>query len=70
MATGRPAVDDETIEENLRIAKHNASMEEIEEACRLASIHDFITTLPEGYKTRVGALGDNLSAGEKQRIGL
>ena len=43
---------------------------EIEEACRLASIHDFITTLPEGYKTRVGALGDNLSAGEKQRIGI
>jgi len=61
---------DETIEENLRIAKHDASMEEIEEACRLASIHDFITTLPEGYKTRVGALGDNLSAGEKQRIGI
>ena len=61
---------DETIEENLRIAKHDALMEEIEEACRLASIHDFITTLPEGYKTRVGALGDNLSAGEKQRIGI
>ncbi len=61
---------DETIEYNLRIAKQNATREEIEEACKLASVHDFILTLPDGYQTRVGALGDNLSAGEKQRIGL
>lgn len=61
---------DETIEDNLRIAKPDATREEIEAACKLASIHDFILTLPDGYKTRVGALGDNLSAGEKQRIGL
>lgn len=61
---------DETIEDNLRIAKPDASQEEIENACRLASVHDFIMTLPDGYKTSVGALGDNLSAGEKQRIGL
>ncbi len=61
---------DETIEYNLRIAKADATMEEIEEACMMASIHDFIMTLPDGYKTKVGALGDNLSAGEKQRIGL
>ena len=61
---------DETIEDNLRIAKPNATQDEIESACKLASIHDFILTLPDGYKTRVGALGDNLSAGEKQRIGL
>ena len=61
---------DETIEDNLRIAKPDATQEEIEAACKLASIHDFILTLPDGYKTRVGALGDNLSAGEKQRIGL
>ncbi len=61
---------DETIEENLRIAKQDATMEEIEEACKLASVHDFILSLPEGYQSRVGALGDNLSAGEKQRIGL
>ena len=61
---------DETIEDNLRIAKPDATMEEIENACKLASVHDFILTLPDGYKTRVGALGDNLSAGEKQRIGL
>ncbi|MBE6636904.1 MAG: ABC transporter ATP-binding protein [Ruminococcaceae bacterium] len=61
---------DETIEDNLRIAKPDATQDEIEAACKLASIHDFILTLPDGYKTRVGALGDNLSAGEKQRIGL
>lgn len=61
---------DETIEENLRIAKPDAAREEIETACRMAAVHDFILTLPEGYQTRVGVLGDNLSAGEKQRIGL
>ena len=61
---------DETIEENLRIAKPDATYEEMEKACKMASIHDFIMTLPDGYKTSVGVLGDNLSAGEKQRIGL
>lgn len=61
---------DETIEDNLKIAKPDASRGEIENACRLASVHDFIMTLPDGYQTQVGALGDNLSAGEKQRIGL
>lgn len=61
---------DETIEENLRIANPNASQTEIENACKMASVHDFIMTLPDGYKTKVGALGDNLSAGEKQRLGL
>lgn len=61
---------DTTIEENLRIAKADATLEEIQDACRKASIHDFILTLPDGYQTQVGALGDNLSAGEKQRIGL
>ena len=61
---------DESIEENLRIAKPGAAHEEIERACKMASVHDFIMTLPDGYKTQVGAMGDNLSAGEKQRIGL
>lgn len=61
---------DDTIAENLRIAKSNATQEEMENACKLASIHDFILTLPDGYNTRVGALGDKLSAGERQRIGL
>lgn len=61
---------DETIEDNLRIAKSDATWKEIELACKMASVHDFIMSLPKGYKTKVGALGDNLSAGEKQRIGL
>lgn len=61
---------DQTIEDNLRIAKPHATMEEIENACRQASVHDFIQSLPDGYQTKVGALGDHLSAGEKQRIGL
>ena len=61
---------DETIEENLRIAKPDATQKELENACKMASVHDFIMTLPNGYQTRTGALGDNLSAGEKQRIGL
>ena len=61
---------EETIEDNLRIAKPDATREEIENACKMAAVHDFIMTLPDGYKTQVGALGDNLSAGEKQRIGL
>lgn len=61
---------DDTIKENLKIAKSDATDEEIIEACKMASIHDFISKLPDGYDTKVGTLGDNLSAGEKQRIGL
>lgn len=61
---------DETIADNLRIAKPDATQEEMEDACRMVSVHDFVMTLPDGYNTRVGALGDNLSAGEKQRLGL
>ncbi len=61
---------DETIEENLRIAKPDATQEEMENACRMAAVHDFICSLPEGYRTRAGALGDHFSAGEKQRLGL
>ena len=60
----------DTIENNIRIAKLDASYEEIEDACRKASIHDFIQTLPKGYETNVGELGDTLSGGERQRIGL
>ena len=61
---------DDTIEENLRFVRPDASFEEIENACLDASIHDFIAALPDGYNTRVGALGGRLSAGERQRIGL
>lgn len=60
----------DTIAGNLRIAKEDATQEELEEACRKASIHDFIMSLPDGYETQVGELGDTLSAGERQRIGL
>ena len=61
---------DETIEENLKIAKPDATQEQMEQACRMASVHDLIMSLPQGYQTRVGTMGDRLSAGEKQRIGL
>lgn len=61
---------DDTIENNLRIAKEDATEEEMIEACKQASIHDFISSLEDGYKTKVGSLRNNISAGEKQRIGL
>ena len=61
---------DESIEDNLKIAKPDATREEMENACKMASVHEFIMSLPQDYQTQVGAMGDNLSAGEKQRIGL
>ncbi len=60
----------DSIRNNLRIAKLDATEEEIEAACRKASVHDFIMTLPQGYDTPVGELGDTLSGGERQRLGL
>ena len=60
----------DSIKNNLLIAKLDASDEEIIEACKKAAIHDFILTLPKGYDTPVGELGDTLSSGQKQRIGL
>lgn len=60
----------DSIRNNLRIAKLDASNEELEAACRKASVHDFIMGLPEGYDTPVGELGDTLSGGERQRLGL
>lgn len=60
----------DTIANNIRIGKLDASDEEVIEACKKASIHDFIMTLPNGYETEVGELGSTLSGGEKQRIGL
>lgn len=61
---------DDTIKENIKIAKYDATDEEIIGAAKKASIHEFIESLPDKYDTKVGQLGDNLSAGEKQRIGL
>lgn len=60
----------DTIENNLKIANLNATKEQIIEACKKASLHEFINTLPNGYQTMVGELGDTLSGGERQRIGV
>ncbi len=60
----------DSIANNIGLAKPNATREEIIEAAKKASIHDFIMSLPNGYDTEVGELGDTLSGGEKQRIGI
>lgn len=60
----------DSIRNNLRIARLDATDDEIEAACRAASVHDFIAGLPQGYDTPVGELGDTLSGGERQRLGL
>ena len=60
----------DSIANNIAIAKSGAKRKEIIEAAKKASIHDFIMTLPRGYDTEVGELGDTLSGGEKQRIGI
>lgn len=60
----------DSIANNIAIGKPGASREEIMEAAKKASIHDFIMTLPKGYDTEIGELGDTLSGGERQRIGI
>lgn len=60
----------DTIENNIKIGKVDASKEEVIQACKKASIHEFIKTLPKGYETNVGEIGSNLSSGEKQRLGI
>lgn len=60
----------DSIRNNLRIAKLDATEEEITAACKKASVHDFIMSLKKGYDTEVGELGDTLSGGERQRLGL
>ena len=60
----------DSIRNNLRIAKLDATEEEIIAACKKASVHEFIMSLPKGYDTEVGELGDTLSGGERQRLGL
>lgn len=60
----------DSIENNLRVAKWDATREEIEEACKKAAVHDFILSLPKGYETMVGELGSTLSGGERQRLGV
>ncbi len=60
----------ETIEENIRFGRPNATFEEVQEAARNARLHDFIEGLPEKYKTTVGERGHKLSGGQRQRIAL
>ncbi|MEA1978801.1 MAG: ABC transporter ATP-binding protein [Chloroflexota bacterium] len=59
-----------TIRDNLRYAKTDATQDELDLACRAANIHDFISSLPEGYDTVVGERGYRLSGGEKQRVAI
>jgi ATP-binding cassette subfamily C protein CydD len=59
-----------TVEENIRIGKPGAAVEEIERAARMASIHDFIVNLPQGYQTQLGEGGLRFSGGERQRVAL
>ena len=61
---------DDTILNNLKIANQNATLDQIKLACKKASIDQFIESLKDGYNTKVGQLGSNISAGEKQRLGL
>jgi ATP-binding cassette subfamily B protein len=59
-----------TIRENLLIGRPDATQEQIEQACRMAEAHDFITRQPQGYDTRVGERGASLSGGQKQRLSI
>ena len=60
----------DSLANNIAVGKPGASLEEIQEAVKKASVHDFIMSLPKGYDTEAGELGDTLSGGEKQRIGI
>ena len=60
----------DSIRNNLKIAKLDATEDEMIVACKKASVHDFIMSLPNGYDTLVGELGESLSGGERQRLGL
>lgn len=61
---------EDTIENNIKIAKADATREEVIEAAKKASIHEFILSLPLGYDTKLAELGDSVSGGERQRIGI
>jgi len=68
--TQETQIFNDTVANNIRIAKLDASLAEIKNACQKASINEFIEKLPDGYNTNVGELGENFSGGERQRIGL
>ena len=60
----------DTVFHNIAFVKPDATKEQVIEACKKASIHELILSLPDGYNSQVGELGDCLSGGEKQRIGI
>ena len=60
----------DTVAENLKVAKEDATEEELERAARAASIHELIMSLPDGYETKIAELGSSLSGGERQRLGI
>ena len=68
--TQSPYIFNFTIKENLKITKSDATDEEIEEVCKIAKLHDFVMTLPDGYDTLVGEGGLNLSGGQRQRLAI
>ncbi|OKH28506.1 ABC transporter ATP-binding protein [Chroogloeocystis siderophila] len=61
---------DDTIRNNIRMAKPDATDAEVEMAARAANCHEFISRLPKGYDTSVGEIGGTLSGGERQRISI
>lgn len=65
-----PYIFNLSIEDNLKLIDENATNEEIFSACKLADIHDFIQTLPDGYKTIIGENGITLSGGQRQRLAI
>ena len=70
LVTQETELFDDTIENNIKIAKHDATRAEVEAACKKAALDGFIQKLPKGYDTPVGELGGALSGGERQRIGV
>jgi ATP-binding cassette subfamily C protein CydC len=70
VATQQSTLFNSTIKRNLLLAKRDATNEEIQQACKLAQIHEFIETLPEGYDTWIGEAGHKLSGGQIRRLGI
>ncbi|MBR1957769.1 MAG: ABC transporter ATP-binding protein [Tidjanibacter sp.] len=70
IVTQETVLFNDTIENNIRLGKFDATMEEIEAAARIANAHDFITESPEGYQTNIGDRGAKLSGGQRQRLSI
>ena len=70
MVSQRVDLFDATIRDNLALADPDVTDEQVEAACRLAQLHDFVATLPDGYDTRIGEDGIRLSGGERRRLAI